>query len=165
MAQPITCVEHIAKYSPEQVFEVGTRTDMLPEVHGLTLTPEADRFDLGVGVKVGLVVAHHNFQLDTAVTEFKPAERVLIEGKSHIGRVAVWLDLEPDEEIAGTQIGYGIQVRHSLLTKPAEPKVYSHLKDKAPEFAQKYRLNVVRRLEEIYNPRPTTSSRSRKKAA
>ena len=162
MAEPITCVEHIAKYSPEEVFGVGTATDTLPEIPGLHIQPEAERFELGLAVKVGLVVARHEFHLVAAVTEFKPAERVLIEGKSHVGKAAVWLDLSPNEEKGGTDIGYGIQIKHSLLTKPAEPLVHAHLERTAPEFAKKYRLNVVRRLEEIYNPRPI---RPRKKAA
>ena len=141
MATTIACNEHIPIYTPEEVFAVGTALNTLPELDGFILRSRAEHFAMGVEVKIGLVVAHHNFSLKAQVTEFEPSSHVMIRGVSHIGKAAVWLDLEPDEELGGTQIGYGISIKHGLATRLAEPMVAHHLKETVPMFAAGYKSN------------------------
>src|ERR1035437_3933914 len=105
--------KHIPGYSPAQVFGVGTLVETLPEPHGFTLEVDSDRFAENVIVRLQLLLPGHDFLIPGRVTEFIENEHVKINGSSHVGKAAVWLDLFPDEEINGTRTELGIEINHS----------------------------------------------------
>jgi hypothetical protein len=143
MAATTRGVELIQGYPPDKVFEVGTLVETLPEGKGFALEADADRFAEGLLVRVGLVVPGHDFHINGEVTEYTPPERVKIEGSSHIGEAAIWLDLSPDEENGGTEISYGVYIKHCFLWRLAEPLVAQHLNNALPRYADYYKQNVV----------------------
>lgn len=66
----------------------------LPEEKGLIIESDAERFELGTPIRVGVEVGYHTFHIDdTHVTEFEPADNVKIFGKYKIGSVAIELAL------------------------------------------------------------------------
>jgi hypothetical protein len=137
------CNEHIPFYTPEEVFEVGTRMDTLPTEYGFTITSDSDRFAHGVLVQVGIVIAGQPFSVDAQVKTFEPARSVIIHGSSKYGKAAVWFNLAPNDDEDGTDINYGVKIGHSLLTIPFKGVTSSHLDAKLPEFAAHYRQNVI----------------------
>lgn len=150
MAITIECAEHIPFYSPQEVFDVGTLFETLPDEKGFTLQADSDRFAEGVLVRVGMVVAGHDFRIDGKVTEFARDEHIKVHGSSRVGKAAVWLNLAPEAEQGGTGIQYGISIQHSLLTKFAEPLVAQHLKELLPDYSAQYKQNVINKLDERY---------------
>jgi hypothetical protein len=150
MATTIECAEHIPNYSPQEVFDVGTLFETLPDEQGFTLEADADRFAEGVIVRLGLVLAGHDFRIDGKVTEFTRDEHIKVQGSSRVGKAAIWLNLAPEAEQGGTGIQYGISIQHSLLTKFAEPLIAQHLKELLPSYSALYKQNVITTLEERY---------------
>jgi hypothetical protein len=143
MAATIKGAEYIPDYPPDKVFEAGTLVETLPDGKGFVIETDADRFAEGLLVRVGLVVPGHDFHINGKVTEYTPAEHFKIEGSSHIGKAAVWLDLSPDEELGGTKIGYGVDIKHNFLWRLAEPLVEQHITKALPRYADHYKQNVV----------------------
>jgi hypothetical protein len=137
------CAEHIPHYSPDEVFDVATLVDTLPDGQRFALEIDADRFAEGVLARLRFVAGGRDHRIDGKVTECILAERVKIEGSSHVGEAAVWFDLSPDEELGGTKIGYGFSINHCWRYKPAEPLVAQYLKGTMSHYADLYKQNIV----------------------
>lgn len=117
-------------------------------VDGLSLETDVKKFAMGAFVRVGLVVAKRSFHIDAEVTEFDPGEHIKIEGESHVGNAALWLDLAAGDQ-DGTDIGYGLRICHGWTTRMAEPMVARHLRETMPHFAALYRQNVIVKLTDL----------------
>jgi hypothetical protein len=142
MAAEKKCNEFVP-YSPDEVFGAGILVETLPTHPGFFLETDGPRFEPGLAVNIGLIVAHHSWEVEAIVKEFEPAKRVLIEGKANIGTARVWLDLRPAEEESGTIIAYGVRIGPALRMKTFEPLIQRHLSSKLPDYAAEYRQNVV----------------------
>lgn len=149
MATIQPCREHVPGYTPGEVFEVGTLVDTLPHLDGFILETDSERFAKGVVVNIGLTLAKFDFRIEGKVTECEYGKRVKIQGASHVGRAALWLDLLHNEDLEGTDIQYGLQIKHSLSTKLAEPLVASHLRATMPQYAAMFKDNVLQRLDDL----------------
>lgn len=142
MSNPIIHPERFPIYLPHQVFEAGTLIQTLPTKEGMTFEVESDRFKQDLPVEAKINIAGTDFHIIGKVVEFRPDERVKIEGSSHIGTVALWFDLFREKN--GTRVDIGVDIHHHLFAKASEPFVRHHIKHKVlPIYAKSYKRNII----------------------
>ena len=135
--------QHELPYTRAEVFGHGIMADNLPRsISGLVLrTSDAvlhEKSKLHVGLEIPRVP---RFAMDSRVTEFVHGERVIIEGKSTVGKATILFALtEHSSEL--TKVQYRLDIGVGRMSMLLAPVIKSFLEGNIDEFTDEYMGNV-----------------------
>ncbi len=139
-------VTETVPFSREQVFSAGIVTSNWPHVAALTIEPSGEV--LMPDTIIRTEIDRLNLGLECAVTEYEMYERIRLEGKSKLARVALQFVLT-DIDRNNTAVNYSLDFELSNKMpgrRLASPIIRQILKKSVPEFAEGYKQNITNYL-------------------
>lgn len=136
--------QHQLPFTQSEVFGHGIMADNLPKsISGLILRTSDEVLHSKSLLHVGLEIPKvPSITMNSRVTEFIQDERVVIEGKSPIGKAVILFALE-HQESGLTEVNYQLEIGVSRMFTLAGSVIKSFLEGNIDEFTDEYMGNVT----------------------